>query len=1380
MDSGNRRSTPWAPHASGRGSQVGSTTTAESPPIHLESPGAAARGASSVPREAVHPYAYGSGGAGEGRKHSPPAFHANGSPRHGPGSQGGSPAKYVGEGFLPPDAAAPERAKLAQVQNVAAAVESGLRKQRDQLQLQLDKAAQREAILEARVSELEEKLLLEDSVWSELALDPRMTPEAMALQLRRANEMQMWAERAEHDERQARIAAEEALQKLARERDVAQQQLARAQALLGQAMDTSTAAKEVSHRLSQPANAAPSARTNASAVNDVSPLVSSNTLRKDVRAEGRERLAAAMKDAYHRAGVDAGALKQPRQRSEERSSRQIPVAESSPYTPRPMEAASSLSAAVHNKRPSPPFDIDDSGRLLMAPSFPVGGQDSPSGATAENMDRWSSDDEDFAGGPRGGMEGGGARQGQGQNKVAAAIEPRMGAGSAQLLLGLKQQADRDNQGTGRLSVLAAEQGAAAASGGATGVATPDSFFGSQGPGSVPQQGPGSGGRSAGPPPAWWRGAGPNSNDDASEYDDLGTAAGTLTYGNENNEANSDDTGASISDEAAGSSDDDFGTIVSPSAGQEGGADELLEVQPAALGGNNNGAPRMGGPTNDASSMIRLRRPSREKNLTVLLQSSSPPSSFGQLLCSLPEAKPITQFPVPLDHTSSPPSSARNLAGWGANFNIPAFPGVVDENSDEDEELFARADDGSHGPAAPSSTDSLIQGAPCGAYQRGGPQGVRLEPKAEASLSDVSPWPSATSVAGLRAAFGAPASEPLGEGLETPLPSVSSAASSLAAVGARTHLHEALPRPVLQPMSVSAMPDVSPWPSTTSLADAHTPSSQQGQGAWGGAGVAGRVGMAPLSGNLVDMSPFPSATGASAFWGAGSHAKSGAVVGGGGKVAPMSGSLLDVSPFPSSSRLHGQEHHVGGGAAAVLRQAADALSDHLSAGAAYGSSLGEAAASSALQPNSPSPLIHGRGSAYTSARSTRAGPKNLLPNPSTQINMLPSPSDALDETLGHSRGASAVAPSPDRHTDGPPVSGIIFTPSHAENRASAPQGAETSMGSKSTGATPHAQSQDCPPVSGIIYTPSRPAAGISGRGERNSVASESRGGAGVPESADASLVSELIERVAASSGTNLFEALKELHGLLQGGSAPKGSTSGPAAAIRQEVLASTQKMEQVVAGCAHGLSAAADDIVVAQSAVDVLAVLAADVAARQVIIVVLQRQEAAAASLANVLASFSPSTSLSPSDWITQHHVLMVVGNLAIDPVGRQIVLSQDAILQHLVRMLWVDTHQDAPNAVKALRFTTGALRSLVLDSRGKDLLLNGAFVHSGPQVLNRLNHLQVIGAGDVLLQTLLSWTCASRARGEIGFRCASADFGPCDEYRIHAPTLTLLSTSQHF
>ena len=178
--------------------------------------------------------------------------------------------------------------------------------------MQLDKAAQREAMLEARLGELEEKLLLEDSVWSELALDPRITPEAMALKLRRAKEMQAWAQRAEEDERRARIAAEERLKQLEQERDAAQEALMRVNAKLADLSRPTSILQEVRQRRSQPAAAGSPPQGNAaqaSTQNDVSPLVSMEVLKIDAREQGRQLLHAAMNDAYQRAGIDAGMVR---------------------------------------------------------------------------------------------------------------------------------------------------------------------------------------------------------------------------------------------------------------------------------------------------------------------------------------------------------------------------------------------------------------------------------------------------------------------------------------------------------------------------------------------------------------------------------------------------------------------------------------------------------------------------------------------------------------------------------------------------------------------------------------------------------------------------------------------------------------------------------------------------------------------------------------------------------------------------------------------------------------------------------------------------------------------------------------------------------------
>ena len=223
----------------------------------------------------------------------------------------------------------------------------------------------------------------------------------------------------------------------------------------------------------------------------------------------------------------------------------------------------------------------------------------------------------------------------------------MGAVGARTTSGLNLHPERIHTGAGRLSVLGSEQNVEAGSGESNGISTADNMHGSQDLGASPQQAPGAGGgRGAGPPQPWWRASGANGNDDASEYDEHVTAAGTITYGNENHEVNSDDTAPSISDEAAGSSDDDSSALLQAAVVA---TDRQRDSRATAFVRNSDAGPRMGGPASNTSQPQQLKRPNREKNLNLLLQSSSsPPNSFGQLLCSLPEAKPITQFPVPLD------------------------------------------------------------------------------------------------------------------------------------------------------------------------------------------------------------------------------------------------------------------------------------------------------------------------------------------------------------------------------------------------------------------------------------------------------------------------------------------------------------------------------------------------------------------------------------------------------------------------------------------------------------------------------------------------------------------------------------------------------------
>ena len=619
---------------------------------------------------AAHPYEYGAGSGA--RQHSPPAFRSDGSPNYVSVARESPKGHAVPVNVVSPQRPAPinpaapasprhgssgsmtpsspgkspgldehARAKVAHVQNVASAVEGGLRKQRDHLQAQLDNAARREAELESRISELEEKLLLEDSVWSELALDPRMAPEAMALQLRRAKEMQMWAQRAEEDERRARVTAEAALKQLAQERDAAQQQLALAQAKLAEVRDPKSALSEVQQRRLQHGGGG------AETGNDVSPLVSRDALPAAGREHGRQHLEAVMQEAYRRAGVAASAHggNGPRQRSLEPSPGYAPrAADASPYTPRVMETSNSLAPSAQKQQPqsrsSPSFEIDEVGRLLVAPSV------SPRATAPESKQlASSSSDEDSPVGEFAGVgAGSGGRQGGSKSSPKAAVHARGGAGPPRMARAGPVAAaaktgavpSRHPEALGRLSVMSGEPG---------------------------HQGPGSGGRASAPQQAWWRGGvgahGDDDAPDASEYDDHVTAAGTISYSND--PENSDDTALSVSDEAAGSSDDDLmrnhdsTDQLSPTSAQVE-ADMMRHAPAAPAARKENAAPRMGGPSNGIGTGgydtqagqenslhgqgNGLKRPGRDRDKHLFAPPtgcSTPPTSFGQLLCSLPEA-----------------------------------------------------------------------------------------------------------------------------------------------------------------------------------------------------------------------------------------------------------------------------------------------------------------------------------------------------------------------------------------------------------------------------------------------------------------------------------------------------------------------------------------------------------------------------------------------------------------------------------------------------------------------------------------------------------------------------------------------------------------------
>ena len=191
----------------------------------------------------------------------------------------------------------------------------------------------------------------------------------------------------------------------------------------------------------------------------------------------------------------------------------------------------------------------------------------------------------------------------------------------------------------------------------------------------------------------------------------------------------------------------------------------------------------------------------------------------------------------------------------------------------------------------------------------------------------------------------------------------------------------------------------------------------------------------------------------------------------------------------------------------------------------------------------------------------------------------------------------------------------------------------------------------PPVSGIIFTPkiapsavSGPRQGGGGSGNRGAA----DGGRGEAESA--ARIVALVTGIAEGEGSrDEFGALKELHSVLQAWPSPKGTPSGPGAVARQEVrmcvcararlsrrrcnthilaqqlqnpdvrvimprppdsspqsclpkqvLKSNARTEQVVDVCVRGLKTGALEADVARAAVDVLALLATEVAARQVL------------------------------------------------------------------------------------------------------------------------------------------------------------------------------------
>ena len=678
--------------------------------------------------------------------------------------------------------------------------------------------------------------------------------------------------------------------------------------------------------------------------------------------------------------------------------------------------------------------------------------------------------------------------------------------------------------------------------------------------------------------------GAHGRDEAEEEDDHITAAGTISYSNDP-ENNSDDTALSVSDEAAVSSDDDLmrnrdsNGHLSPTSAQVE-ADMMRQAPALPAARKANAAPRMGGPSSGNGAGGSHESPAAQWNLPFRRSSSrdklhfaahtgtsTPPTSFGQLLCSLPEAKPVTQFPLVMDQSSSPPSSSRK---W-PSLHMPPFPDKMhpedgwDGDSDGEEEFAAAGSElelHTHGPAPPSSTDSLIQGQPSGAYaRRGAPDGMRLDPQKDVRLQDVSPWPSMESSAALGAwNAGWPAAPDAGGAAHGDarhlLPEVSTASSLASGGAAEANTHGTMPPPALKPLAMSGLADVSPWPSTGSLAHSYASSSRQhpqapppqaSLGAVRGAGVAGElegggggergVMMAPMSASGVEMSPFPSAQslkgggggfGRGGCWGGGGgYGGGGGGNAGRGGVGPISGAHVNMSPFPSSSALKGgggvgRWGGAGAEAASVLRQAADALKTSLPREG---------------EPPSPGVIYkaHGR--------------TDLLPSPHMHINMLPSPpSYMLDDSMGNGNHelADEVAPS----TGGAlPVSGIILSPwsgqeqgassSHSATRVTAasaksPLPASDAGGGGGGGTGGHAAHVQTPsshaaflgnsfheagpPVSGIIFSPApAPAPSAAAHPRQGGTATKVKGGESEEPANREGRIKGLVSRIARGGG-----------------------------------------------------------------------------------------------------------------------------------------------------------------------------------------------------------------------------------------------------------------------
>eukprot|EP00802_Teleaulax_amphioxeia_P011397 Tamp_11429.p1 GENE.Tamp_11429~~Tamp_11429.p1 ORF type:complete len:452 (+),score=65.61 Tamp_11429:331-1686(+) len=285
----------------------------------------------------------------------------------------------------------------------------------------------------------------------------------------------------------------------------------------------------------------------------------------------------------------------------------------------------------------------------------------------------------------------------------------------------------------------------------------------------------------------------------------------------------------------------------------------------------------------------------------------------------------------------------------------------------------------------------------------------------------------------------------------------------------------------------------------------------------------------------------------------------------------------------------------------------------------------------------------------------------------------------------------------------------------------------------------------PPVSGIIFSPAQPPAAA---GHPRQGGTTSRGGGGDQEELDykEGHIKGLIARIAKEGGrggggadrgpgVDAWSALRDLQRVLRASSSSSAAKNDSAsAATRHEVLKSKGRTEQVVAVCVRGLHASGAGLeegeAIALACLDVLALVVTDISARQAIIDAMGQEEGGGTVLASHLTAAASAAAASGGGSVSDgaqlksvslHHLLLLVGNLAIDANGRKILLADDVISQQLLRLLFSDLPPDAPGGTQTRRFSAGALRSLVLDARGKELVLKGfRAMCPGALILDRL------------------------------------------------------------